>query len=134
YHYVGRCIARVLKAIIVDQLKPLQFRPTGAVLRGSAIRVRMDVPTLPLVLDSSTIGEVQNKGFKVISGAGTATITDVAVEGDEVVLTLGGTMPTTDIRVRYGLDYPPPSHPSGKLFNNTAGGNLRDATPDVYSK
>ncbi|PKR90862.1 hypothetical protein CXZ10_05800 [Pleomorphomonas diazotrophica] len=134
YHYVGRAEARVLKSIVVDKLKPRQVKVLGASLSGSVIRLRMDVPTPPHVIDETTLGAVLDRGFKVVSDAGTATIADISASGTDLLLTLSGTAPTTNIKLRYGLDYGPASHPSGKLFSNASGGNLRDSTPDVFTK
>ncbi len=134
YHHVGRACARLLKSIIVDRQKPLQFRGKGAVLQGTAVRVHLDIPRGPVVLDTGTLGLVPGYGWKIISDAGVATITDVVADGGDVIITMSGTMPTTNAFARYGLDAGPVSHPSGKLFNNAGGGNMRDSTPDVYKK
>lgn len=134
YHYIGRAYARVLKSILVDRLKPLQLNPKGATLSGSVLRLRMDVPMLPLVFDTATLGAVQDRGFRVVSDAGVATISTITIEGADIVITLSGTAPTTNVKLRYGLDYAPASHPSGKLFNSAGAGNLRDSSPDRFVK
>jgi len=128
YKWMGAYFGRAYKRLVIDGVQPRWLNPLSATVRGNVIRVRFDVPTAPLVLDVDTLAVTTDFGFKVLDGVATAPISSVAVDGSEVVITLGS-VPAGGVTVRYGLDY------LGAGLNITGGGsgNLRDSDPSTIA-
>ncbi|MDF3837160.1 hypothetical protein P3W85_30015 [Cupriavidus basilensis] len=117
---------RVYKQLVRDGKKPKWLDPISATRRGAEIRVRFDVPCLPLVLDTKSLALTTDSGFKVLDGANPATILSIAIEGDELVITLA-VAPAGASTVRHGLDY----QGAGLTAIGGGSGNLRDSTPGI---
>lgn len=127
YARLGRYFARALKSILVDGLKPLQFRPVSAVLKGSKVYVRFDVPTPPMVLDYDALAATTNAGFAVRDDNGTCPITGVSVAADGVTLVIAlDAPPAANPVLRCGIDH----LGAGLVINNGGSTNLRDSTAD----
>ena len=127
YKWIGAYFGRAYKAL-VDGVEPKWLNPVSATRRAAVIRVRFDVPQLPLVLDVSALAVTTDHGFKILDGASPATISSIAVDGVDVVITLSAT-PSGAVTVRYGLDY----LGAGLTITNGGSGNLRDSTADVIT-
>lgn len=125
YKWIGAYFGRAYKAI-VDGYEPQWLNPRSATIRGAQLRIRFDVPSGPMVLDSVGLAATTDSGFKVLDGASTATISNIKVDGHDVVITLS-TTPSGAVKVRYAMDY----IGAGLLMTNAASGNLRDSSPDV---
>jgi hypothetical protein len=128
YKWLGAYFGRAYNQWVESGEMPERLDPVSATLRGSTIRVRFDVPTLPLVLDTSTLAAATNHGFRVVDGGGTVAISSVTVDGSDVVLALGAT-PSGATTVRYGLDY----LGTGLTITGGGSGNLRDSTEDTIT-
>ncbi|WP_305972526.1 MULTISPECIES: sialate O-acetylesterase [unclassified Mameliella] len=120
--YFGRAVDYLRQG-----LEPPSLRPISATRRGAEIRVRMDVPTLPLVLDTTDLPSTTDYGFAVEDTTGVLTIDSVTVDGSEVVITTT-TTPSGATEVRYARDYISGSVPAD-FPSSAATGNLRDSTP-----
>ncbi|ODM46143.1 hypothetical protein A9320_26845 [Ruegeria sp. PBVC088] len=120
--YFGRAVDYLRQG-----LEPPSLRPISATRRGAEIRVRMDVPTLPLVLDTTDLPSTTDYGFAVEDTTGVLTIDSVTVDGNEVVITTT-TTPSGATEVRYARDYISGSVPAD-FPSSAATGNLRDSTP-----
>lgn len=127
YKWAGAYFGRAYSEIVQGR-KPRWLNPVSATRRGSQIRVRFQVPTLPLVLDTITLAATADHGFRVTDGGVTATISSIAVEGSDVVITMASA-PTGAVVVRYALD----ALGAGLSITNGASGNLRDSTADTIT-
>lgn len=127
YKWAGAYFGRAYSEIVQGR-KPRWLNPVSATRRGAEVRVRMQVPTLPLVLDTITLAATADHGFRVTDGGVTATISSITVDGSEVVISLASA-PTGAVVVRYALD----SLGTGLSITNGASGNLRDSTPDTIT-
>ncbi|WP_374342554.1 sialate O-acetylesterase [Azonexus sp.] len=128
YKWLGAYFGRAYKQIAIDGMRPKFLNPLSATRRGNVIRVKLDVPSLPLVLDTWSLALTTDYGFKVMDGDTQATISSVATDGSEVVITLSA-VPAGEVKVRYALDY----LGTGLSVGNGASGNLRDSTPDMIT-
>ncbi len=118
--YFGRAYAE-----IVQGRKPRWLNPISATRRGTEIRVRFQVPSLPLVLDTTALAATTDHGFRVTDGGSPAAISSITTSGSDVVITLSSA-PSAAVVVRYALDY----IGAGLTITNGGSGNLRDSTPD----
>lgn len=128
YKWCGAYFGRAYKKLVIDGVKPPWLNPVSATCRGPVVRVRFSVPTLPMVLDTTTLAVTTNHGFKVLDGASAATISGIAVDGSDLVITLS-TTPSGVVTVRGGLDYVG----AGLTMTGGASTNLRDSTPDTIT-
>ena len=80
------------------------------------------------MLDTSTLADTVDYGFAVTDGGNSAAISDIAVDGSEVVITLASE-PSGAVVVRYALD----ALGSGLSITNGASGNLRDSTTETIT-
>lgn len=128
YKWLGAYFGRAYKQLAIDGKRPKWLNPVSATRRGATLRVRFDVPVKPMVLDASNLAPTTNHGFRVVDAGGTVAISNVSVDGEDVVLALGAT-PAGATTVRYGLDY----IGSGLTITGGASGNLRDSSPDVIT-
>lgn len=125
YKWLGAYIGRVYKQYITEGRYPDHIKPKSAYIKDNVVRIKFEAPMLPLQLDSTTLAITTNFGFNVKNGSTDVSISSVSVEMDEVIITLAQT-PTTDLTVRYALDY----IGQGLSFLNGASGNLRDSTQE----
>ncbi|WP_292065992.1 hypothetical protein [Brevundimonas sp. UBA7664] len=125
YKWIGAYHGRAYAELVLG-FQPQWLNPVSATVRGAEIRVRFDVPTLPLVLDTEALAVTTDHGFAVTDDAAAAEIESIAVSGRDVVITLSD-IPTGDVVVRYALDH----LGAGLTITNGASGNLRDSTPDT---
>ena len=128
YKWIGAYFGRAYKQLVIDGLQPRWLDPVSATLRGVKLRVRFDVPVMPLVLDVDTLAVTTNHGFRIKDTVGTVAISSVAIDGADVVLTLA-TAPVGAATVRYALDY----LGAGLSFTGGASGNLRDSAPEMIT-
>lgn len=128
YKHLGAYFGRAYKQLVIDGIKPQWLNPVSATRRGNVIRVRFEVPVLPLVFDTTTMAPTTDYGFRVTDGGANATISDKLIDGNEVVLTLSA-VPTGEVKVRYAIDY----LGTGLSFTGGASGNLRDSDPETVT-
>jgi hypothetical protein len=124
YRHVGAYFGRAVHELY-QGLVPQSLHPISATRRDDELRVKMNVPTLPLVLDTVDLPSTTDSGFVVEDSTGVLTISAITVENDEVVITTT-TTPTGATEVRYALDFP--TAVQGVFLSNGARGNLRDST------
>lgn len=126
YAWLGAYFGRAGSRLVHGGLKPRTLRPLSATRRGDQVRVKMDVPVLPMVLDTQNLGATANFGFAVRDANGTVAITKVAISGDTVVITLGAT-PVGTTAVRYAMD----ALGTNLVTEGGGSGNLRDSAPET---
>lgn len=124
YKWLGAYFGRAYKELVLDGVEPRWLNPVSATRRGNVIRVRFDVPVLPLVLDTTSLAPTTDHGFRVLDGASTAAISSISVSGSDVLINLAAP-PAGALTVRYGLDY----LGDGLAITGGASGNLRDSEP-----
>ena len=125
YKWMGAYFGRAYKQYMVEGRRPDFINPLTANIVGNTIVVKFDVPKLPLKIDTNTLANTTNAGFKVMNGDTEIAVTSVIATEDTVTLQLAST-PTNNVKVRYALDY----IGTGLTITNGASGNLRDSTED----
>lgn len=126
YKWLGAYIARAYNQYMFEGRKSDFINPKHAYLDGNKLRVKFDVPTMPLVLDEDTMASTFNHGFVVKDGDSIMTIVSIMVDGDEVIIELNS-VPVGAVKVRYAMD----NLASGVSITGGASGNLRDSTPET---
>ena len=102
-----------------------RIRPLRAVQEGDLrVVMKFDVPTAPLVLNTTRVPATTDHGFKLIDSTGTVPFSSITLDGSDVVFLASRTI-TGALEVRYGLDY------NTTPWINGAGGNLTDSTTDA---
>lgn len=130
YLRFGHRLARLLKDLVVDGVRPVWISPKSAVVQGNYVRVKFSVPVPPLVIDVSSLASTTGMGFKVTSATVSPNVIDVTVEnGDTIVLQLDAA-PGANPVVRCGMDY----LGAGLLINQGATHNIRDSEPLTFRK
>jgi hypothetical protein len=119
YQQLGELYGKIYyeKVVLGHDWQPLQ--PKSAEKSGNVITVNFNVPVGPLVWDTSmpepnqsTLTEWKNgKGFEVTAANQRITISSVAISGNSVIITCGGDISSSDVKVGYAF---------------TAGGTKRD--------
>jgi hypothetical protein len=127
YQRAGKAVGRACKQLLIDKRVPDALTPISAYSYGTTLSVSMDVPTSPLVLDTSTLALTENFGFRVVDDEGTVAVTGITiVNGTVVQMTLARALSTNPF-IRYGLDY----LGTGLGILGGGSGNLRDSTIDT---
>ncbi|HVV48022.1 MAG TPA: dockerin [Polyangia bacterium] len=132
YELLGEKTAQVYyqRAVLGQNWQPLM--PVSATRSGNVVTVQFHVPVPPLNWDTSfdppAITEWKNgKGFELFTASGNVTISSVAISGDSVQITAGGTLPASGLTVAYALTS------QGKQSSNHSKavrwGQLRDSDP-----
>ncbi len=125
--YFGKAYARV----VIEGKKWEPLRPIQVTLAGNVVTAKFHVPSPPLVLDTTRVGDPGNYGFEWYDSSGSPpAITNVAITSpDTVQVTLASAPTGNDKRLRYAYTF------EGCGGSGTiARGNLRDsdATPSNY--
>lgn len=121
--YFGRGYKRMMDGFCPDML-----RPVSATLRGLELRVRFDVPRMPLRFDATNLASVTDFGFQVRDDNGAVGIDTIEIAGADVVITLDDE-PVGETVVRYALDYAGRAVSGGE----EGYGNLRDSAPETIT-
>ncbi|WP_025095792.1 sialate O-acetylesterase [Acinetobacter soli] len=126
YKWLGAYFGRAYKQRVVDNRKPDFLNPKIAYINGSVITINFDVPTLPLVLDTTTLAATTDHGFKILEDSAAVPISQIEVIGSTVKITVNKVL-TGNVAVRYALDY----MGTGLTMGSGASGNLRDSTSET---
>ncbi|AUG85465.1 hypothetical protein SHab15497_00021 [Acinetobacter phage SH-Ab 15497] len=126
YKWLGAYIARAYNQYMFEGRKSDFINPKHAYIDGNRLRVKFDVPAMPLVLDEDTLAKTVDYGFVVKDGSNKMTIVSIMADGDEVIIDLN-TTPTGAVTVRYAMD----NLAAGVSITGGASGNLRDSTTDT---
>lgn len=128
YKWMGAYYARAHKQWVVDGRFPDWLEPMGATILGKTITVSFDVPTAPLVFDTTLLAPTQDQGFAISDGTNLLAIQSITANDSTVTIELVDNPSTINgLSVRYGLDY----LGTGKPIADGKSGNLRDSTPDT---
>lgn len=115
YRWYGEYIAKALANVFIENKVPEQIYPQKVVIDGKKVKVSLNVPYKPLVLDTWTINQITNFGFRVYMGGVEQTIDSVTLADDTVIITCAATLSGT-----IGISY-------GSFQGSIAAGNLRDS-------
>lgn len=130
YSWLGQKYAQVLGRIIGGtNWKPLY--PTSIGRSGAVITVNFNIPTGPLVLDTTIVSSRAHYGFEYVDSASTPTISSVVVNSSTVVITLSGTPTGTGKTLRYAYlatsGSPLATGGGAYATGGMAAGNIRDS-------
>ncbi len=129
YQHMGEDCAKVYRRVILEGKAWEPVRPHTVTRAGAVITVKMHVPALPLVIDTTIVSDPGNKGFEWAGGG--ETIASVAITAPDAVAITLSAAPAAAGRLRYAF-----TGTSGALGGPTTGprGNLRDsdATPSRF--
>lgn len=128
YSILGEYQARCYDALFISKTDWQPLKPLSINNVDNIVDITFNVPTPPLLLDTSTIEQATSYGFEFYDDGG-AVITDVAIVAEDTVRLTLDKNPTTNKVVAYahnGIELPNGSH-SG------AWGNLHDSdnTPSL---
>ena len=118
--YLGKATFEVLTK---GQHNPLQ--PRKVMRGGKVVTVKFDVPTPPLVWDTTQVTNPGDYGFEVWDGSKKIAIDSINIAGDDSVKIVLSSEPTGDVEVRYAMGTP--GQPGGPTTGPR--GNLRDSDP-----
>jgi len=124
---LGALEGKAAMSILRKEPRFMGLLPLSLESEDSVIRVKMNVPCPPLKLDTSLVAAIDNYGFKVLMENGRNILSNVTIDGDDILLHC--IQQPTNCRVRYAVN--------GELTKsgNQRGprGNLRDSQGD-YKK
>lgn len=126
--HLGRLLAKATKRLLYDGAVRVGVAPKLATRAGHQVRITF-AADYPLTFDTDH-GSVLNQGFSLTDDLGTLTLTALTVEDRTVTLTASRPIGPGAF-VRYALDYPYVSVPSGQPAWLGAAGTLRDTDPLV---
>ena len=118
---LGEYYAKAYQQQIVNGVAWKPFEPQIVRACGTSLTATFDVPSPPIMVDTTAVGARANLGFELADGAG-ATITGVTVTGADTVRIDLSKAPT-NARLRYA--HSPVAGATGQA--HLAAGNLRDS-------
>lgn len=120
YRWLGEYHAKAWKSIIAGNgWEPLW--PDSVTRDGAVITLTMHVPAGPMVFDTTTVAAVPNYGFEYVDDTSSATISTVAIDGNNIVITLSATPTGANKKIRYAY--------TNQIGGVGPKGNLRDSDP-----
>lgn len=128
YKWMGAYYGRAYKELVHDNIEPRSLKVLSATVKGAVIKVKFDVPQLPLRIDTTTLAPTTNFGFKVTANGQEVAIKQVRTNNEYAELELYST-PTGELKVRYGLDY----LGTGLTILNGGSGNICDSTTETIT-
>lgn len=128
YKWMGAYYGRAYKELVHDNIEPRSLKVLSSTVKGAVIKVKFDVPQLPLRIDTTTLSPTTNFGFKVTASGQEVAIKQVRTKNEYVELELYSS-PTGELKVRYGLDY----LGTGLTILNGGSGNICDSTTETIN-
>jgi hypothetical protein len=127
YNWMGKYFGRAIAQIVAQQREPDCMRPLSATVinGGTTLTVQFQVPAAPIAIDTVNLANVANYGMKVVDDTGTLTLTNIAVAGTALTMTLDRPL-GANARWRLGLDTP-------GTDNGRATHAVRDSTTETVS-
>lgn len=125
YRWLGEYHAKAWKSILTTgSWKPLW--PTETSLTDNIIRISFNIPQGPLVFDTTLVATIPNYGFEYMDDTASASISSVAIDNSDIVITLDGTPTGANKKIRYAY--------TNQVGGPGPKGNLRDSdtTPSFY--
>jgi len=131
YREMGEYYAKVYRLVVLEKKTWLPLGPKTITREGTTITVDFDVPTPPLVLDTTRVTDPGSYGFEAVDGSTPLKITSVTLAGTTSVKIVLATAPTGKLRLRYAFTGTAGANAGPKTG---ARGNLRDSdpTPSAY--
>lgn len=129
YRWLGAYFARAYKAVVIDGSAWSPLRPLFALATGNTVEITFHVPSPPLVLDTETVTDPGNYGFKVRDQGGEVGIQTVEIVArDKLRITLDRPLMRGSASVHYA-DEAEAFAGSGPVIGMR--GNLRDSDPSL---
>lgn len=131
YREMGEYYAKVYRQVVLEKKAWLPLGPKTIKREGTAITVDFDVPSPPLVLDTTLVSDPGSFGFEVVDDGKPAKIASVSLAGSTSVKIVLAAAPAGAVRVRYAFTGIAGAAGGAKTG---ARGNLRDsdATTSAY--
>lgn len=128
YHMIGEAMARAIKQVLWTAEGESQIvQITSAVRTGTSVVLNYEVPSPPLVFDTSTVPTIAARGFTFSDSVGPVEVTNAVISGPrQVTLTLASTPTGTNPYVGYALNY----QTNPRTAEARPRGNLRDSSAD----
>lgn len=108
-----------------DGINPRAIRPVSATHAGTLVKVKFTVPVVPLVFDTTLLGQTKDYGFVVNVNGAAVTLTRLYIENGDTVVIEAASALSGSVKVRYALDN------NGTAIVFGASGNLRDSCRDT---
>jgi len=126
YRWYGEMLGKVYykTQVLGQSFKPLQPKALNRGTQTNQVIVKFHVPEPPLVLDTQTLPLISNYGFDVYLNGNKQTISNVSIDGDDVILTCQNAL-TGAIEVTYAG-----TNATDATNKQNGHGNLRDS--DTY--
>lgn len=129
--WCGAYIGLVHKRIVIDGVVWRPLRPIRKITQDAVCIIEFDVPTPPLVLDTTWVSNPGNYGFQLVDAAGAPlTISSVALLGKKTVKIVASATLPAGYMVRYAWG-PGGTYNAGRTTGPR--GNLRDSAGDTLS-
>jgi hypothetical protein len=131
YREMGEYYAKAYRQVVLEKRPWLPLGPKTITRLGTTLTVTFDVPTPPLVLDTTLVSDPGSFGFEVVDSGKAAKIASVVLADATTVKIVLAAAPAGAVRLRYaftGIAGAPAGPKTG------ARGNLRDsdATLSAY--
>lgn len=129
YFWIGEQAARGWKQALWSSHRKSRITQIVSGSRvGDSVVLDYEVPTPPLVIDTSLVTDPGQRGFRFFDGPTEIAITDVAITGPaQVTLTLASAPAGTGGEIRYALTPQPGTRSAAGIPR----GNLRDSAVDI---
>ena len=118
---IGDLAAKSALGIIRNDPRFIGLVPTKTIVEGKTISIIFNVPTPPLCFDTIQVRKADHYGFNIVRQNNTDIISDVALQGDTVVITCQES--PIGCKIRYGVNGE--DRKGGRLHGPR--GNLRDS-------
>jgi hypothetical protein len=125
--WLGEYYGKAYDYFILRGYNRLPLYPISATISGAVITATFNVPSAPIVFDTTLVSNPGNFGFEYFDNSGAPpAISNVAISGNTVIVTLASVPTGSARRFRYAY-----TGTSGANAGATTGprGNLRDSDP-----
>ena len=127
YRWLGEYYGKVIKKVVVDKQAWVPLSPEQIARNENVIYAKFNVPSGPIVFDTSLVSARANYGFEYFDNSSSASISNVEIiNSDTVKITLNTTPTGANQRLRYAYTGTPGVH-AGAQIAGSVGGNLRDS-------
>lgn len=134
YRWLGEYYGKVIKKVMVDGQSWAPLSPSQIVRNGNVIYAKFNVPTSPIVFDTTNVLSKTNYGFEYTDDGSPPSISSVEIfDSQTVKITLSGTPAGSNQKLGYAYTGTIGSF-AGSNQAGSARGNLRDSdsTSSLY--
>ncbi len=134
YRWLGEYYAKIIKKVVFNQESWKPLSPNQIVRSGNVVYAQFNVPSGPLVFDTSLVSARENYGFEFVDDSLSASIVSVEIFNSSTVKIVLDSAPTgSNQLLRYAYTGTVGA-PAGAQSSGSAAGNLRDSdnSPSLY--